>query len=206
MTKTAIIFLSIVLVGLVGILFVMTNLGSTTTTIQQSSYNHTSSTLIATGIQPKAIETVDFRQYFIQRDAGGECEPESVSIIRVSYGDVTGDGVEEAIVDWSDCRNGTGGATSEVYMIDRLGNVKNITPDSTALSTAEQAHFLKGFGGHGYYRIDGSNLTFEFPVYKKGDGECCPSGGFTTDTFRWDGSRFLFDKVSTDLKTDSMIM
>ena len=38
---------------------------------------------------------------------------------------------------------------------------------------------------------------FIFPVYKDGDSNAGPTGGTSTITFRWDGSKFIYDKVTT---------
>jgi len=83
-------------------------------------------------------------------------------------------------------------------MLDVIGNVVDITPDSTKLSVSDYKKFFNGFAGHGYFGIENSQLVFTFPVYKDGDSNASPTGGMSTITFKWNGSKFVYDKVTTD--------
>ena len=160
----------------------------------------------ATQTQSKAIEKIDFKKFLIlkyestavQPKGGDLCEPGSTELKNVSYGDLTGDGAEDAVINYRTCWNGTGGDNSEVYTFDDKKNLVDITPDSTKLSASDSKKFFDGFAGHGYFGIDKTKLIFFFPVYKDGDPNCCPTGGKTTITFKWSGSKFIYDKVTTD--------
>ncbi|MEI6843482.1 MAG: hypothetical protein WCK48_03185 [bacterium] len=152
----------------------------------------------------KAIENVDFKKFLSNKyetsnyqPKNGGCEIGSTSIQDIYYGDLTGDGIEEVVVNYRTCNNGTGGGSSEVYKLDNQNNLVNITPDSTKLSAVDQKKFFDGFAGHGYFGISNSKLIFAFPVYKNGDSNANPTGGISTITFGWDGNKFTYDKVTT---------
>ncbi len=154
--------------------------------------------------QSKTIEKMDFKKYLVQKyesvnpQLGDSCEAGSTNVQDVFYGDLTGDGVEEAVVNYRTCQDGTGGGNSEVYTIDSKGDLVNITPDSTKLAQADYKKFYNGFAGHGSFGIDKPKLIFSFPVYKSDDPNCCPTGGKSTITFNWDGSKFVYNEIATD--------
>jgi hypothetical protein len=39
--------------------------------------------------------------------------------------------------------------------------------------------------------VHGDDLVETQPVYRKGDANCCPSGGFDHDQWHWNGARFV---------------
>lgn len=144
----------------------------------------------------KSMEAVDFKRILASRyeTAGSDtetCPAGSTSIDSVTYGGLIGDGSEQAVVNYRTCFNGTGGGNSEVYALDAQNNLINITPDSVFTMLSSEG-YMNGFAGHGYYGIQNSKLIFSFPIYKKGDANCCATGGTQTITFEWKNGRFNF--------------
>jgi hypothetical protein len=137
------------------------------------------------GLSPTATPVPDIRQQDLTAQPGVERFLASfggeVDTSRIIYGDLTGDGAEEALVPvWS---GGEGG---------------------------DIAVFIFGYGPAGleellqYMPKDGSLtgdivdgvLTIAEPTFAPGDPECCPSLIRTT-TYRWDGSNLVFSDVET---------
>ena len=84
----------------------------------------------------KAIEKIDFLKFLASKyesanpTKGGDfCPVGSTELQNFSngqqsiyYGDINGDGAEEAVVNYTTCQNGTGGGNSEVFALDGAGN------------------------------------------------------------------------------------
>lgn len=205
--NTILIVLVVVLVGTLGYVYF-----SKKPTAPASIEQPTAAQNATTANQSIAIEKVDFLKYFAQKyesanpTKGGEsCPIGSTELWQsgyakkgVEYGYITGNEVEDAVVNYRTCWNGTGGGNSEVYTIDSNGNPVNITPDSTKLSQADSKKFFDGFAGHGYFGINGSKLIFIYPVYKSGDSNASPTGGMATIAFKWDGGKFMYDTISVN--------
>ena len=140
-------------------------------------------------LDPKAIEGIDFKAILTASAEQESCGPESLDLRTVSYGDVTGDGDEEAVVEYWNCNNGTGGGNSEVYTLTAQGKLANITPELSGP--------MSGFGGHGYYSITAGNLLFSYPIYNEGDPNADPTGGENITTFKWNGEKFVVETATT---------
>ena len=163
-------------------------------------------------IDSKTIEKIDFQKILATENetttpskGSGVCELGSTEIINIAYGDVTGDGIEEAVVNYRTCDSGTGGGFSRVYSLDNNGNLENITPGQQSnpprdfpsptfpnISTSSYQTILDGYSGHGYYGILNSQLIFSFPIYEAQDPNCCATGGEATLHFTWNGSYFVY--------------
>jgi hypothetical protein len=148
----------------------------------------------------KLIEKIDFNKFLgkkyqniTDRTYDAECGPGQVDAYEISYGDLTGDRVEEAVVDYYTCLTGTSGGVSEVYMLNSQGVLKEITPDLTKIPSYDKV--FETSKGHEYFHIDNTTLIFDFPIYNEDDSNCCATGGKTTITFKWDGNKFIFDKT-----------
>lgn len=50
----------------------------------------------------------------------------------------------------------------------------------------------RGYGSKTSLRRKGRRLNVLNPVYRKGDGNCCPSGGFEVRTFRFTRTKIVF--------------
>jgi uncharacterized protein YecT (DUF1311 family) len=122
----------------------------------------------------EAIRGVDFKRYLLATEAFRSC-PEIVKEscsgrmdidycpaglkVSVAYTDLTGDGLEEAIVLGSSCYTGTAGPDiHSVYQIDVKGEVHELS-----VPTAEKKVYGSLFGNTNYVlRNDGSRLIAEY--------------------------------------------
>jgi len=52
----------------------------------------------------------------------------------------------------------------------------------------------RGYGSKTSLRREARRLKVLNPVYRKGDGNCCPSGGFNVRTFRFTRTKIVFVK------------
>ena len=102
----------------------------------------------------------------------------------VIYADLTGDGVDEAVVPIS-----SGGTLGDVAFI------------VLALSGAGTKTLLKdrpsGVGGGLSVAVVGGQLVMTLPVYGPNDPNCCPSA-LSKKTYVWNGSGFTTQSVTTD--------
>jgi hypothetical protein len=114
------------------------------------------------------------------RDAKGGVDEMGVSLESIAYGDVTGDGVEEAIVILSMITGGSSIPHAIYIFTLQSGKPKLLW----AFSTGDRA-------GGGLRRVyaENSELVIErySPVESKGD--CCPTQ-FTRARYRWQGNHF----------------
>jgi hypothetical protein len=146
------------------------------------------------------IRSVNFQKFLTARFkevcADFSTDDEQIPVARIEkieYGDLTDDGVEEAIVTYTGCWSGTGGPDSEVYLLaySSVPIGAYITNKTAAWGPELQEKVLKGFAGHLRYSINSDKkLIATFPIYANGDPNCCPSGGTKTLTYAWNGSHF----------------
>jgi hypothetical protein len=116
--------------------------------------------------------------------------------VAIEYGDLDGDGQDEAIYQGMTCMAGTAG-------IDFYGVLK-MMPDGEvmALPIKEGAKEFKGRGnlrdglrGKLELEIKDGRLLEVYPVYKGEDANCCPEGGSREFVYRWDGQQFVLDDI-----------
>lgn len=114
------------------------------------------------------------------RNERGLVQGMGVSLERVEYGDVTGDGQEEAIVVLSILTGGSA-APHVIYVYARGG-------DQTSLLWSGSTDDRADGGLQKVYAQNGQLVVERFsPIGKKGD--CCPTR-FTRTRFEWRGHRF----------------
>lgn len=158
----------------------------------------------AAGAAATAIRAIDFANRTYESDAGkvtvvdGEVElppedpemPEmlmSFSVGKPSYGDVDGDGVEEAVVVTSFNGGGTGQFTeAEVYAL-RAGAKEPVRIGVIGGGD-------RGDGGLDDVRIEGDVIRVDRNLATEDDGTCCPSK-LVQETWRWDGKAFVEDEA-----------
>jgi hypothetical protein len=127
-----------------------------------------------------------------------ECGPGQQRIrgVKVLYGDLDGDGQDEAAFEGFTCMAGTAG-------VDFFGVLK-MKPDGklTALPIeAERKEFKgrrnlnEGLRGHLSLGIENGRLVEIFPVYPTGEPNCCPEGGERRFVYRWNGQVFVLDDI-----------
>lgn len=115
------------------------------------------------------------------RDTSEYVEEIGVYLEEVSYGDVTGDGIEEAIIIMS-IVTGVSAMPGQVYVYTLRGNQPELL-----------WHFSTGDRAEGGYRkvyVDQGNLVVELNGPKRRDeGLCCPVR-FTRTRYHWRDGRF----------------
>lgn len=115
------------------------------------------------------------------RDAGGHVEEIGVYLEQVSYEDVTGDGIEEAIIFMS-ILTGVSAMPGQVYIYTLRGNHPKLLWHFSTGDRAEDG-FRKVYADNG-------NLVVELNGPKRrGEGLCCPVR-FTRTRYQWRGGRF----------------
>jgi hypothetical protein len=115
------------------------------------------------------------------RDTGGQVEEIGVYLEEVSYGDVTGDGIEEAIIFMS-ILTGVSAMPGQVYIYTLRDNQPKLL---WYFSTGDRAE-------NGFRKVyaDKGNLVVELNGPKRiGEGLCCPVR-FTRTRYQWRGGRF----------------
>ena len=154
---------------------------------------------------PKTIREVDWMNVLSTFHQPGELTPAFsdcggrlplVSRIEVAYGDLDGDGKEEAVVSAFSCLSGTGGHDIfRVFRLDARGRVSSMpVHEKAALFRGKSSHFA----GHKQLSLKGGKLVESFPLYREGDANCCPTGGGREIHFRWSGSAFEASEVKDD--------
>ncbi len=109
---------------------------------------------------------------------GGEVLPSDTI-----YADFTEDGVEEAVVQVS-----SGGTLGNVavfvfgYGPGGLQELLREIPPAEAL------------GGHIRATQEAGQLVMTWPIYGPDDPNCCPSGGFRSRLYRWDGQELVIER------------
>lgn len=106
------------------------------------------------------------------------------------YGDVDGDGAEDAIVITAFNGGGTGTFSSgEVYAM-RAGSAEPVL-------IGEIPGGDRGDGGLGDLRIEGGKVLVERYLSTEDDGACCPSK-LTREVWRWNGTTFVEDEAARE--------
>jgi len=96
------------------------------------------------------------------------------------YADLTGDGVEEAVA------NINSGGTAGHLAVFVFGYV-----DGQLRELLREEGGGDGFGAHLQGGVEGGKLVIQWPVYRQGDGNCCPTGGLRVRRYDWDGAAFV---------------
>ncbi len=105
-----------------------------------------------------------------------------------SYGDVDGDGVEDAVIITTYNGGGTGNfTTGEVYTM-RAG-----APEPVKLGEIPGGD--RGDGGLDGIAIEGGKLRVERNLSTEDDGTCCPSK-LVREVWHWDGHAFVEDEAA----------
>ena len=114
------------------------------------------------------------------RDASGHVTEIGVYLEQVSYGDVTGDGIEEAIIFMS-ILTGASAMPGQVYIYTLRGSQPKLL---WYFDTGDRAD-----GGYRKVYADNGNLVVELNGPKRmSEGLCCPER-FTQTRYQWRGGR-----------------
>jgi hypothetical protein len=125
----------------------------------------------------------------------GEDQPPVTSIAPAEFGDVDGDGEEEAAMVGFSCLSGTGGADfAGVLKLLPSGKLV-VLPMEPLPKVFRGRDVLKDLRGHQSLRIENGRLLHVFPIYAGGEPNCCPEGGERHFIYRWDGHKFVVDDI-----------
>jgi hypothetical protein len=102
----------------------------------------------------------------------------------VTYADLTGDGVDEAIV-----RIDSGGTMGDIAFLV-------LTPDGAATKTLLK-QTPSGDSAGLVVAVEGGQLVMTQPVYGPDDPNCCPTSLKKT-TFMWNGTALVVDSIRTE--------
>jgi hypothetical protein len=162
-------------------------------------------------VKPNAIREADFATAMRDvlaatyddtcEDTGRSPTPE---IAQKTFGDLDGDGIEEAAVTAYSCFSGTGGADLfAVFKLQPNGNLKRLQLDADftrPLPPFKGRNVAAGIRGHMSISIDSTPATVPelrvlFPLYEDSDANCCPSAGSREFIFRSDGKKLVLRDV-----------
>ena len=127
--------------------------------------------------------------------ACGEGQPPVSSIAPPEFGDLDGDGEEEAAIAGFSCLSGTGGA--DFFGVLKLlpGGKITVLPIEELPKTFKGRNPQEGLRGHLQLRIKDGRLLEVFPIYNNGEPNCCAEGGQRQFVYRWNGHKFVLDDV-----------
>jgi len=120
-----------------------------------------------------------------------------LELVQTEFGDLDGDGQEEAAVTAYSCFAGTGGP--DLYAVFRLNPDRKLIrlefePQKTA-GRFKGKNFNVGLRGKIWVLIENGRLIEEFPIFKEGDANCCASGGIRHLIYRWNGRKLALEDV-----------
>lgn len=154
---------------------------------------------IAAPVPDPGIRGIDWmNRTYVQGDArytvvGGQIETELpddlhgfFSVTPPVFGDLTGDGADEAVIITLEHLGGTGMFTS----VDVYGLVGGT---EVVIGTIPGGD--RGDGGIADVQIDGAAVTVDRYLSVEGDGTCCPSQ-LQHERWTWDGTAFVEDEAA----------
>jgi hypothetical protein len=125
----------------------------------------------------------------------GEGRKPLQSLAPVLYGDLDGDGQEEAAIEGWSCLSGNGGA--DFFGVLKLKTAgKLVSLPIEPLPKTFNGHKTTGdLRGHMVLEIQDGKLLEQYGIYSDADPNCCPTGGERHFVYRWDGQRFALDAM-----------
>jgi hypothetical protein len=127
--------------------------------------------------------------------ACGEGEKPLQSLAPVLYGDLDGDGQEEAVVEGWSCLSGNGGADFRGVLKLMPDGKLSVLPIEPMPKTFKGRNAYADLRGHMVVEIKDGRLHEVYGIYTAADANCCPEGGERRFIYRWDGQRFVLDDM-----------
>jgi len=120
-----------------------------------------------------------------------------VEISTRAFGDLDGDGREEAAVTAFSCLAGNGGPDLvSVFKLNRDGAIRELKIEPRKWTQPFEGRDLtQGLRGQMTVAIDNGRMIEKFPIFKATDAECCATGGFREFIYRWDGAKLALTEV-----------
>jgi hypothetical protein len=125
----------------------------------------------------------------------GDGEKPLQSLAPVLYGDLDGDGQEEAVVEGFSCLSGNGGADFRGVLKLMADGKLSFLPIEPMPKTFKGRNPTAGLRGHMVVEIKHGRLHEIYAIYTGADANCCPEGGQRDFVYRWDGHQFIVDDM-----------
>jgi hypothetical protein len=157
-------------------------------------------------ISHKSIHDVDVEEFvtthYIELDPNLESLKEEcgegqdpIRSVEIQYGDVDGDGQEEALFQGYTCMAGSAGVDySGIVKLQPGGTLVGL-PIAPAPDTFKGRNPFEGLRGHVRLNFENGRFVETYPVYKGDECEACSSGGLRRFVFRWNGHEFVLDDI-----------
>ncbi|MCU1242602.1 MAG: hypothetical protein JWO71_3328 [Candidatus Acidoferrum typicum] len=127
--------------------------------------------------------------------ACGEGEKPLQTLAPVIYGDLDGDGQEEAVVlGWS-CLSGNGGADFRGVLKLMSDGKLSVLPIEAMPKRFKGRDTYADLRGHMILEIKEGRLHEVYAIYTGAEANCCPEGGERRFIYHWDGHRFALDDM-----------
>lgn len=127
--------------------------------------------------------------------ACGEGQKPLQSLAPVLYGDLDGDGQEEAAVEGFSCLSGNGGADFRGVLKLLPDGKLVVLPFEPTPKTFKGRNPYAELRGHMVIEIKEGRLNEVYGIYNGSEANCCPEGGERRFVYRWDGHRFALDDM-----------
>jgi hypothetical protein len=115
--------------------------------------------------------------------------------VDIQYGDVDGDGQDEALYQGFTCMSGSAGVDySGIVKLQLNGKLVGL-PIAQILDTFKGRNPFEGLRGHVRWEIEDGRFVEIYPVYKGDECEACSEGGQRKFVFRWDGHQLVLDRI-----------
>jgi len=120
-------------------------------------------------------------------------------IVNTEIADLNSDQFPEVLIYTTSAGSGSYGSVI-AYSTNKGKSLSQITfPE-----TAGNSKIGKGYMGHDKFSLEGNTLVQEFPIYKKEDPNCCPTGGTRHIQYKLEkgeaSEQFIIDKVTENLR------
>jgi hypothetical protein len=117
------------------------------------------------------------------------------SLAPILYGDLDGDGQEEAVVEGFSCLSGNGGADFAGVLKLMPDGKLAVRPVEPMPKTFKGRNAYANLRGHMVIEIKDGRLHEVYAIYTGTEANCCPEGGERRFIYRWDGHRFALDDM-----------
>jgi hypothetical protein len=127
--------------------------------------------------------------------ACGDGEKPLQSLAPVLYGDLDGDGQEEAVVEGWSCLSGNGGADFRGVLKLMEDGKLSVLPIDPMPKTFKGRNATADLRGHMVVDIKDGRLHEVYAIYTGAEANCCHEGGERRFIYRWDGHQFVVDDM-----------
>lgn len=143
----------------------------------------------------QSIRSADLKEFLVSvlslKEKCQDIEGSLLQIGNVEYGDLNGDGNEDAIINARSCYAGTGGYdVLNILTISSQGKIIELPWDTPRIGNADEKIKRKASLG-----IQNKKLIYRVPVYRDEDANCCPSGGTVTIFYEWRNNKFGVERI-----------